>query len=221
MATIEGKSSAEWFKDAAQRQKRSNAYAKYEEPAKPEPARQMAAMPKPASPSAQPRQAARTKPSRVMPKPESYSMKGNRWPGRGLKYNRWDGLVPMGGDVIRPNRGYAQGSIETPNSEPAKPARPAPGQAKGSESEWTAKRTEAKGRSSLYRAQAEARKKASYKEPTKYTPKSSLADSQMGEFSKTLKKAGSGLAKALNANNPDSWISDPLGVRRRRLAAAK
>lgn len=41
MATIEGKSSAEWFKDAAQRQKRSNAYAKYEEPA-----RQTAAMPK-------------------------------------------------------------------------------------------------------------------------------------------------------------------------------
>jgi hypothetical protein len=49
MATIEGKSSAEWFKDAAQRQKRSNAYAKYEEPAKPEPARQTAAMPKPAN----------------------------------------------------------------------------------------------------------------------------------------------------------------------------
>ena len=49
MATIEGKSSAEWFKDAAQRQKRSNAYSKYEEPAKPEPARQTAAMPKPAS----------------------------------------------------------------------------------------------------------------------------------------------------------------------------
>lgn len=49
MATIEGKSSAEWFKDAAQRQKRSNAYAKYEEPAKAEPARQTATMPKPAS----------------------------------------------------------------------------------------------------------------------------------------------------------------------------
>ncbi len=49
MATIEGKSSADWFKDAAQRQKRSNAYAKYEEPAKPEAARQVASMPKPAS----------------------------------------------------------------------------------------------------------------------------------------------------------------------------
>jgi len=46
MATIEGKSSAEWFKDAAQRQKRSNAYAKYEEPAKPEAAK---TAPKPAS----------------------------------------------------------------------------------------------------------------------------------------------------------------------------
>jgi hypothetical protein len=178
-ATIEGKPASEWFKDAAQRQKRSNAYAKYEEPAKPEPARQTASMPKPAShasPSTQPKQAAMTKPSRVMPKPESYSMKGNRWPGRGLKYNRWDGLVPMGGDVIRPNRGYAQGSIETPNSEPAKPSRPAPGQAKGTEAEWTAKRDAAKqagrvrsivrrsedeGRSSLHRLQAEARAKSS------------------------------------------------------------
>lgn len=48
MATIEGKPAAQWFKEAAQRQKRSNAYASYEAPApKPEPARQVAATPKP------------------------------------------------------------------------------------------------------------------------------------------------------------------------------
>ena len=61
MATIEGKPAAQWFKEAAQRQKRSNAYASYEAPAaKPEPARQVAAMPKaedhasPAKPAAKP-----------------------------------------------------------------------------------------------------------------------------------------------------------------------
>lgn len=51
MATIEGKPAAEWFKSAAQRQKRSNAYASYTPEAPkpaPEPARQVAAMPKPA-----------------------------------------------------------------------------------------------------------------------------------------------------------------------------
>lgn len=49
MATIEGKPAAEWFKSAAQRQKRSNAYASYTpEAPKPEPARQVASMPKPA-----------------------------------------------------------------------------------------------------------------------------------------------------------------------------
>jgi hypothetical protein len=67
-ATIEGKPASEWFKSAAQRQKRSNAYAKYEEPAKPEPARQVASMPKPAghaSPAkaAEPKKAEPAKPA--------------------------------------------------------------------------------------------------------------------------------------------------------------
>lgn len=41
MATIEGKDSKEWFREAAQRQKRSNKFARYEpsKPAQPQPAR--------------------------------------------------------------------------------------------------------------------------------------------------------------------------------------
>jgi len=197
MATIEGKSSADWFKDAAQRQKRSNAYAKYEEPAKPEAARQVASMPKPAS-HASPAKAAEPK-------------------------KDLDTLIRSTQEQITKARATK------------KPVRPTPKvDERGSEHGhnfkiWDAKQRakanmpdrRARAESSLHKAQNEARKVTSYKEPTKYTPKVSIADSQMGEFSKTLKKAASGLAKALNANDPDSWISDPLGVRRRRLAAAK
>lgn len=190
MATIEGKSSAEWFKDAAQRQKRSNAYAKYEELAKPEPARQTAAIPKAEN---------HASPAKADSKPDL------------------DKLISSTQAQIT----KARGTPEAKKAEPAK-ARPAPGQAKGSEAEWMARRESAKGRSSLHRSQTEARRKAAtYKEPTKYTPKGGLADSQMGEFTKTVKETGRGIAKALNANDPDSWISDPLGIRRRRQLAAK
>lgn len=190
-ATIEGKPAAEWFKAAAQRQKRSNAYAKYEEPAKAEPARQTAAMPKPAN---------HASPAKAESKPDL------------------DKLISSTQEMIT----KARGAPETKQAAPAKPARPAPGQAKGTEAEWTARRESAKGRSSLHRSQIEARRKAaSYKGPTKYTPKGGLAESQMGEFSKTVKEAGKGIAKALNTSDPNSWINDPLGVRRRRMQAAK
>lgn len=196
MATIEGKSSAEWFKDAAQRQKRSNAYSKYEEPAKAEPARQTAAMPK-AENHASPAKA-----------PE---------PKKDL-----DTLIRTTQEQITKARA------------PKKPVRPAPKvDERGSEhghnfSVWEAKQRakaqmparRAQAESSLHKAQNEARKATSYKGPTKYTPKGGLADSQMGEFSKTVKEAGKGIAKALNANDPNSWISDPLGIRRRRQLAA-
>lgn len=190
MATIEGKSSAEWFKAAAQRQKHSNAYAKYEEPAKVEPARQVASMPKPAN---------HASPAKAASKPDL------------------DTLIRTTQEQITKAR-----TPEAPKkAEPAK-ARPVPGQAQGSEAEWTARREAAKGRSSLHRSQIEARRKAaSYKGPTKYTPKGGLAESQMREFSKTVTEAGKGIAKALNASDPNSWINDPLGVRRRRLRAAK
>ena len=68
MATIEGKPAAQWFKEAAQRQKRSNAYASYEAPAaKPEPARQVAAAPKPQDHASPAKPAA--KPAAPAPKP--------------------------------------------------------------------------------------------------------------------------------------------------------
>jgi hypothetical protein len=76
MATIEGKPAAQWFKEAAQRQKRSNAYASYKAPAaKPEPAKQVAATPKPqdhaspAKPAAKPAAPA-PKPAAPAPRPE-------------------------------------------------------------------------------------------------------------------------------------------------------
>lgn len=184
-ALIEGKPASEWFKDAAQRQKRSNAYATYKEPAKPAPTRQVASMPKPAN--------------HASPAKDTGS------------------LINETQERITKAR-----APEAKQAEPAKPTRPAPGQAKGTEAEWTARRESAKGRSSLHRSQTEARRKAaSYKGPTKYTPKGGLAESQMGEFSKTVKEAGKGIAKALNASDPNSWINDPLGVRRRRMQAAK
>lgn len=56
-AMIEGKPAKEWFKDAAQRQKRSNAYASYEEPKKAEPERKEGRIPeiKAASPMPAPK----------------------------------------------------------------------------------------------------------------------------------------------------------------------
>jgi hypothetical protein len=75
MATIEGKPAAQWFKEAAQRQKRSNAYASYEAPAaKPEPARQVAAMPKAedhASPAKPAAKAAAPAPKSAAPAPRA------------------------------------------------------------------------------------------------------------------------------------------------------
>lgn len=74
MATIEGKPAAEWFADAAKRQKKSNAYAKYTPEAKkpaPEPARQVASMPKaadyasPAKPAPAPAKKPEAKPAPV------------------------------------------------------------------------------------------------------------------------------------------------------------
>jgi hypothetical protein len=143
MATIEGKSSAEWFKAAAQRQKRSNAYASYEAPAaKAEPARQTAAMPKPANHAST---------AKAESKPDL------------------DTQIRSTQEQITKAR-----APEAKQAEPAKPARPASGQAKGSESEWTARRDAAKqagrvrsivrrsedeGRSSLHRLQSEARAK--------------------------------------------------------------
>jgi hypothetical protein len=122
--------------------------AKKAEPAKPAPkpeARQTAAMPKPAS-HASPAKAAEPK-------------------------KDLDTLISSTQDLITKAR-----APEAPKkADPAKPSRPAPGQAKGTEAEWTAKRDAAKqagrvrsivrrsedeGRSSLHRLQAEARAKS-------------------------------------------------------------
>lgn len=164
---------------------------------KPEPARQTAAMPKPASHASQAKAAE---------------------PKKDL-----DTLISSTQEQITKARATK------------KPVRPTPKvDERGSEHGhnfkiWEAKQRakanmpdrRARAESSLHKAQNEARKVTSYKEPTKYTPKASIADSQMGEFTKTVKETGRGIAKALNANDPDSWINDPLGIRRRRQLAAK
>jgi hypothetical protein len=227
MATIEGKSSAEWFKDAAQRQKRSNAYAKYEEPTKPEPARQTAAMPKPAS-HASPAKAAEPK-------------------------KDLDTLIRSTQEQITKAR-----TPEAPKkAEPAKPSRPAPGQAKGSEAEWTAKRDAAKqagrvrsivrrsedeGRSSLHRLQSEARAKVAaeagrkkQRESDEWESKNFLekADAAVDKIEKpALKAVGQATVAGAKAGKAYAdmqagylgrarrWLGgDPDA--RRRLAAAK
>jgi hypothetical protein len=191
MATIEGKSSAEWFKDAAQRQKRSNAYAKYEEPAKAAPARQAAAMPK-AENHASPAKA-----------PE---------PKKDL-----DTLIRTTQEQIT----KARGTPEAPKkAEPAKAARPAPGQAKGNEHRWNAdlneakqagrvrsivRRSEDEGRSSLHRLQSEARAKVvaeagrkKQRESDEWDSKNFLekADAAVGAVEKPLLKAAGKVAVA-------------------------
>lgn len=73
-AMIEGKPASQWFKDSAQRQKRSNAYATYEEPKKEE-ERKVGRIPeiKAASPAPMPKPAEKPKaavqPAKEAPKP--------------------------------------------------------------------------------------------------------------------------------------------------------
>lgn len=227
MATIEGKSSAEWFKDAAQRQKRSNAYAKYEKPAKAKPARQTAAMPKVenhASPDKAPE------------------------PKKDLNT-----LIRTTQEQIT----KARTPEVPKKAEPAKPARPAPGPAKGNEHRWNAdlkeakqagrvrsivRRSEDEGRSSLHRLQSEARAKVAaeagrkkQRESDEWESKNFLekADAAVGKVEKPVLKAV-GQAAAAGAKAGKAYVDMQAGYlgrarrwlggdpdARRRLQAAK
>jgi len=223
MATIEGKSSAEWFKDAAQRQKRSNAYAKYEEPTKPEPARQTAAMPKPASPAK-----AESKPDldKLISSTQAMITKARGGSEASKK------AEPA---KARPAPGQAKGNEHRWNAD-LKEAKQA-GRVRS-----IVRRSEDEGRSSLHRLQSEARAKVAaeagrkkQRESDEWESKNFFekADAAVGAVEKPVLKAASKVtvagAKAGKAyvdmqagylGRARRWLGgDPDA--RRRLAAAK
>lgn len=146
-----------------------------------------------------------------MPKPASHAS-----PVKAASKPDLDTLIRTTQDQIT----KARGAPETKKAESAKPARPASGQAKGSESEWTARRDAAKqagrvrsivrrsedeGRSSLHRLQSEARAKVAaeagrrkQRESDEWESKNFLekADTAFNKVEKPVLKAAGRAAEA-------------------------